>query len=245
MIWNRVIVIGAGGTGSMLLPNLARFLRSHSFAGSLIIADGDEYSVSNSDRQSFNLSKVGTNKAEYQSMVIASHIPDFADNIEYIPEYLSKEDIDSMVLDGTIVINCADNNAIRKYVEDRVLQLNTAAHVCCGNELRNGQVQCSVRKNGTQVSPSIYKQSPNFNITNDDRSSMTCEEIANLPSGGQIIATNMMAASLALNYVVQLFSNSILHNYGDIVPAGTVYYDIFTLKFEPQDIHDYHDIVKF
>lgn len=50
-MFDKVVVIGAGGTGSMLLPSLSRFLRSIKFEGDLVIVDGDSYSPGNLDRQ--------------------------------------------------------------------------------------------------------------------------------------------------------------------------------------------------
>lgn len=243
--WNKILVIGCGGTGSILTPQLVRFLRSKNFGGVLIFADGDSYSETNSDRQLFNLSKIGMNKAEYQANAVMSQLPDIPFDLEFLPEYLSKDDIANMITDKTIVINCADNAAIRKYVEDVVCSMSipNVAHICCGNELRNGQVQISIVKNSNMITPSIFNRSPNFNNENDDRSKMDCEQIANLPSGGQIIATNMMAASIALSFVVQLFSDNIIHNYGQHIPTSTIYFDIFTLNFDEMDKYDFTQLI--
>jgi len=200
----RILVVGAGGTGSILLPQLARLLLLAENMPELHIADGDSYSESNITRQNFALQYVGENKAKYQAELLVFQMPNIAEKIFYHDEYLSKADIDELVIDGTIVVNCVDNLAARKYVEDVVCKLDNGAHICCGNELRHGQVQISGRKAGVQFAPTIYERNPDWNSINDDRAEMTCEQIATLPSGGQVICSNMTAASIALNFVYQL-----------------------------------------
>jgi molybdopterin/thiamine biosynthesis adenylyltransferase len=224
----KTIIIGAGGTGSILLPSLIRFLRSRNYKNKIIIADGDKYSDSNIDRQTFAITKSGMNKAEYQSGVIVSHIPDMKNQIEFIDKFLSKEDISVLIEEKTLVINCVDNPAARKYVEDYGDVLNNFIHICCGNEESTGQVQISIKKDGKRITPSIYKYSPNFDSTRDDRSGLSCEELANLPSGGQIIAANMMAASLALNYLLQIFD--------DHVFSSATFFNCYTNKNDVKNI---------
>lgn len=226
----KILVIGAGGTGSFLLPPLARFLRSINYDGRIIIADGDKYEDSNSDRQLFSRSHIGKNKAEYQALAIQSQLGDM--EIEIIPEYLNKEKINSIIEEETLVINCVDNLAARKFVEDRILELETGAHICCGNDLRHGNVQISLRHNNKQLTPSIYDIHPEFNSDNDDRSVMNCQDISDLSSGGQIIGANMMAASLAMNFVIQLLGNYPVNQNGTYIPFAYTYFDILTNSFE-------------
>ncbi len=239
----KVIVIGAGGTGSILLPQLARYLRSQDFHGKLIIVDGDTYSESNAERQLFALSKIGLNKAEYQNAAIVSQLPDMEDTVEFLDEYIGKDDIDELVNDFTVVINCVDNNAVRKYVEDRCATLNDAAHICCGNEMYTGQVQISLRRDGKWIKPTIFAQSPNFNSTNNDRSTMDCQQIAALPGGGQLICANMMAAAFALGIFIQLTFGADMHLGGTYIPAGYVEYNVYTSSVSTRDF-DKPDLAK-
>lgn len=204
---NKVIVIGLGGTGSILIQPLARFLQSQKFTGKLLLIDGDTYSMSNMDRQLFNPSMINMNKAAFQAALLANYVPGLKDQIQVLPEYISQLGIEELVDENVVVFNCVDNNAVRKYVEDKCLILNNAIHICCGNELTRGQVQISVRIGGKQVHPSIYAWVPDFANGRDDRSAMSCEEIAMLPSGGQLIIANMMAASLALLKFHQITCN--------------------------------------
>lgn len=202
---NKTILIGCGGTGSYLAPPLARLLKAFKFAGELIFADGDSYEPSNLDRQSFNLDLLGENKAIAQAKRLQCEIEDFQCSV--IDDYLSEEDVNEYVTDGTLVINCADNNAIRKFVEDRVDTLDNAVHICCGNELRHGQVQISCKEGGKRTTRSIYEYAPIFKEGSGDRSKMSCQELAELEGGGQLITANFFAAALALGYVANIIRN--------------------------------------
>jgi molybdopterin/thiamine biosynthesis adenylyltransferase len=200
----QVVIVGAGGTGGFLIGPLVRYLGSKGYAGTVLIADGDKYDDGNLDRQNFVAKYVGTNKADYQGAAAKAACPVMEDKVFTHPHFLSESDFKSLVKEGTVVINCTDNMAARKFAEDRVLALKNAAHICCGNERTHGQVQVSLRLNGEQLTPSIYDRFPEFNSSSDDRTAMSCEDMAKLESGGQIITANMMAASIALNYFVQL-----------------------------------------
>lgn len=234
----KIIVLGAGGTGSILLPQLARYLLSKKYFGDLIIADGDSYTEDNIARQTFSLQYVGTNKAEYQAMALASQLPEMEKQLEFIPEYLSKAKLQKLITDGTIVFNCVDNLAARKYVEDKCLKLKNAVHICCGNELRSGQVQINYRKGGKQITPSIYKQSPEFNSNDDDRATLSCEQVAALPSGGQVIVANMMAATLALGKFIQITTEEVPFNNGEWIPSGSVFFDMGVDTLESRDLNE-------
>lgn len=216
----NIIVIGCGGTGSQLIVPLCRYLFSKrdEFIGNIIFVDGDSYSESNRDRQNFNPEFINKNKAEYQALVISKILPEIANRISFIPEYLSKNAVEEIIEENTVVFNCTDNLAIRKYVEDAISELSTGCHICCGNENHSGQVQIHYRDNGESITPSIYDRFPEFNSDNGDRSSMNCQQLSELPSGGQTIISNMMAATIAIalfykltTYNIILCSKSAIH----------------------------------
>ena len=205
MKFERVVVIGCGGTGSFLINPLCRYLLNHECE--IILCDGDSYQPNNINRQNFNTKFMNTNKAEYQAMATISAMPSMESRISVIDRYLGKDDLPTLIKEKTLVINCADNISIRKYVEDHISTLNTAAHICCGNENIRGQVQLSFIMNDTRLTHTIYDKYPEFNQEKDDKSKMSCEQLSALPSGGQLICSNFMCAALALAYIHRLFSN--------------------------------------
>ncbi len=229
---DRVVVIGCGGTGSYLAKPLARLIRNLDRHVDLFLADGDSYSHSNMDRQSFAIDAVGKNKAEYQAESILKEMDGLNEKIYIVDQFLSEKDInDEVVVEGTMVINCADNNAIRKFAEDAIDKLKDGVHICCGNELRHGQVQVSAKENGERTCRSIYEDAPVFNSTDGDRSAMSCQDLANLPGGGQLISANMMAASLALNYATHILTKKTTKR----LSVDNVAFDIMTNKFHVKD----------
>jgi molybdopterin/thiamine biosynthesis adenylyltransferase len=221
----RVVVLGLGGTGSIVLPLIARYLKSQNYQNDIMLVDGDSYSLSNTDRQLFSTKYTGTNKAEYQAKALESQMPELSSQLHVVDKYIGQDDIDDLIVENTIVINCSDNKAARKIIEDRCLQLQNAAHICCGNEKVTGQVQLNLRVDGVQVTPSIYERSPTFNSMSEDRSTMSCEEIGSLPSGGQLICANATAAVLALNMLVQVLGETMKSQNGKWVPCDMVQFN--------------------
>lgn len=235
---NKIVVLGCGGTGSILIPSLIRYLYSIEYSGQLIFVDGDKYSDTNITRQIFNLNMVGYNKAHYQAKSAVNQMPCYEKQVSFIDKFLNQNDINDLVEENTVVFNCVDNKAARKFVEDRVSVLSDAAHICCGNETTFGQVQIHYRKNGVSLTPTIYNSVPEFNSADDDRSKLSCEELAALPGGGQLICANMMAASLALNYFMQITSKSPVFQDNTWVYCGTTEFDCKTNSFGHKDIQE-------
>lgn len=230
--YDKVIVLGCGGTGSILLPLLSRYLWSQKYTGRLILIDGDSYGDNNLSRQLFSQSRVGMNKAEYQGTLIGSHIPDMADQIEIIDKFVDIEDMEKLIENGTVVINCSDNKAARKIVEDKIASVEEGIHICCGNEFTTGQVQIHSRVRGVSVTPTIYERSPVFNSMEDNRAKMSCEELAALPSGGQLITANAMCAVLAMNMFVQATNEEAIYQGGTWLPNDMVIFDTKHNKFK-------------
>lgn len=230
----RIVIIGCGGTGSMLAMPMCRFLLTNpDFSGDIFLVDGDSYSESNSTRQNFHPQYINTNKAEYQKLAIQSNLG-CDDRIISIPKYLSKNDVNDIIIENTVVFNCADNLAIRKYVEDRVATLNNASHICCGNENHRGQVQIYYRKFGKDITPSIYMQHPEFDSNNDDRSEMSCEELSKLPGGGQLIFSNFASASIAMGLFFQLLRDSLIET-----NTSGISFNLYFGNYDKYSIVDY------
>ena len=123
--FTKVVVLGAGGTGSILLPILARYLNSQSYEGEIIIVVGDSYEINNMDRQIFNPKLVKQNKAKVQCGVLSAQFANLDEQISFVDEFLGSDNLNKIVTENTIVINCTDNLAARKIVEDRVMTLKT------------------------------------------------------------------------------------------------------------------------
>jgi len=160
----NILVVGCGGTGGHLIPNLARLIhvlnRSVSRRNTwqekkLFLADGDIVEEKNLVRQHFISADVGRNKAEVLGERYAAA---FGLEIGVIPRYLENlEDfsfLDQHKVNGDgadLVIGCVDNNASRKVLHEWFLSsLNsyytrTRFWIDSGNEEKSGQVVCGHR----------------------------------------------------------------------------------------------------
>jgi tRNA A37 threonylcarbamoyladenosine dehydratase len=119
-IENEFIIIGAGGTGGHLIPNLARLISIINNGNDhhrLTIIDGDEVETKNISRQNFIHRDVGKNKAEVLGQRYSSA---FGIPIRVIPNYLEDvielESLINSTQKRPIIIGCVDNNKTRKLI---------------------------------------------------------------------------------------------------------------------------------
>lgn len=122
----NIIVIGAGGNGSYLIPHLARMVSQHNEAIStfndehrLTIVDADAVEPHNLGRQHFIDPDVSRNKAEVMAQRYGAA---YGMPIRYKSEYLEHaSELDELVRQDnkpTIVVGCVDNNKTRMLVHD-------------------------------------------------------------------------------------------------------------------------------
>lgn len=188
-------VVGAGGTGSHLLPALLPYLRTyHSGAEEpeyqIVIADGDIFEAKNATRQIFTTDLVAVNKAEAMVQMYPGH-PLIA-----VSRYIGKADVETMIQEGDIVLICADNFSVRSLIIDHVQTLPAAVVINAGNEYHDGTVQLWVREGGENKTPNLRYGHPEIIFTaEDDRAAMTCHQVAALPGGEQLILANQAAAN--------------------------------------------------
>lgn len=194
------VLVGAGGTGSLLMQPLLRYLETyHRNTESdfrLAVIDGDNIELHNLDRQMFEGYQNNENKA---TALIALYGDD---NCRAIPEFLGDDNIADRIFDGDTVIICADNYDVRARIERHVLTLANINVINGGNESTDGSLQVFIRRDGLNVTPplswmhdEILKPSPH------DPSKMSCEERSHIPGGEQTIIANMMSAAQILNAV--------------------------------------------
>lgn len=202
MNFERVVVIGCGGTGSWLIPALARLTESRP----ILLVDGDRVSESNVARQNFIPGEVGRSKAECLVGSCAQGRPSDAPVPEVAEGFYGTANA-GLVQEGDLVMVCPDNHACRKAVIDRLDQLANGAAVICGNEEHDGSVTVYIRSGGRKMTPHPYERHPEFCFTSDgDRSGMSCADLAALPGGGQTLSANFMCSAIALSVASSLLS---------------------------------------
>ena len=153
--------------------------------------DGDHVEQSNLTRQVFYPHEIGNNKAQ----VFHDRFPR---SVRAHEEFIGPDNIEKAVQNEDIVLICADNMFVRKLVNDRAKELDTITIINGGNELHTGSVQTFVKIGNKRVTPELEWLSPELLIEDEDRSALSCDQLAMLPGGEQTIIANMTTASLML-----------------------------------------------
>ena len=193
--YSHVIIVGTGGTGSFVLPPLMRYLNTKRPRPTVILCDGDKYDEGNINRQEFAHSRIGVNKAQAQFDVYSQKFPE----MEIIPvtEYIGERNVADIIREHSVVFCCVDNHVARNVLSRHCQKLNDVLLISAGNEEFDGNVQSFCRVDGKNLNEPIEKLHPEIATRNDgDRSEMSCEQLAALPGGGQVIFANNFSATL-------------------------------------------------
>ena len=208
-----IIVIGAGGTGSLFLGDFCRFLSTSDAArdsvADIIIVDGDTVEEKNLSRQCFFAEDIGSNKADAMAASLGEA---FGITIASYGRYIeTPEEIMGLVektkaicrdkegyryneaLFVPVIISCVDNVHCRLQMEEAFRRLPTCYYIDSGNGFRDGQAVYALKKDGAVLSP--MRDWYGADYTEEDRRSrteMSCEELNRVAP--QHILTNRMAA---------------------------------------------------
>jgi PRTRC genetic system ThiF family protein len=212
------IIIGAGGNGGYLIPNLVRQIalqnRALKFENraqhTITIIDADSVEDKNLTRQNFIQRDVGHNKAEVMANRYGMA---FGVEITYIPEYLASTNMLKGIIKSDrnipVVIGAVDNNATRALVYEVFKETKGMFWLDAGNEEWAGQVVAGY--NASKEVDKANKTPHLFNLPSladiypeildgGDKlpGDMSCAERA--VSNPQNIQTNQNAANLLMNF---------------------------------------------
>jgi hypothetical protein len=159
----KVVLVGAGGTGARLGPDIARLL---SRGDTLTILDHDTVEERNLIRQHFVRRDVGKYKAE----VVASRATQAAGpGVAVEAQILQLSDLSAFaptpgargaITPLTIFIGAVDNRSMRMKAALQVLKLSQVVWVDAGNEMRGGQVGLMANAVGKVSDPNTGKAYP-------------------------------------------------------------------------------------
>lgn len=163
-VYFKFIVVGAGGNGGYLLPNLARQVGlsnkkrklENRNLDSILVIDRDKVEPKNLIRQNFIDRDINKNKAEVLSQRYSRA---FDTDISYLPEYIEhpfqllhimktfggERNRDSFI---PVLIGTVDNNKTRKIMYDAFKMYDRSAFLIdAGNEEYVGQVSIGFKSN--------------------------------------------------------------------------------------------------
>jgi hypothetical protein len=199
----RVKVIGLGGIGCIVLEFLAVFLKGLSQPVRLVLIDGDKFELGNTQRMVFH--QFG-NKAEVKAAEILAWLGQSEVSVATVPEYVTPDNVKTLIREGDHVLLCVDNHATRKLISDHCGSLESVILVSGGNDgveppLQRGtygNVQIYVRRDGKDVTASLTRFHPEIaNPKGKLPTELSCVELAQ--SVPQILFTNLAVASAMLN----------------------------------------------
>ena len=217
-----VSVIGLGGVGSIAARYAAVFLAAQQKGGFLALIDGDRFEPSNASRMLFG--RHG-NKAKVVRQELLPRFKHSKLAITTMPEYVTPDNIDGLILPGDIVLLCVDNHKTRQLVNDHCAKLKNICLISGGNDgvgkdstktVRRGtygNVQIYVRKNGKDITQSLSRFHPEIANPKDKMPhELNCTEL--VVSTPQILFSNLAVASAMLNTLLLYLSKAT--HYGEL-----------------------------
>lgn len=224
----EIVIIGAGGTASHLIHPLIAYLGTNG-DWRIHIYDADIIEEKNLTRQLFYPFDINQHKAN----VLAERFKGIGKILPYL-DYVGTDNIEKVVKEKDLVFICADNMAVRRVINERAKMLQDIVIFNGGNELATGSVQTYIRKDGKNITPPLDFFSPEFDPANDeeDRSMMSCAEIAQLPGGEQTVTANNSVAALLLQALARYESGV----YQQEKQWTKVTFDIDTGSFQTSDV---------
>lgn len=232
-----ITLVGCGGTGGYVAPHIARLmaLRTDKIRHIAFI-DSDIVERRNLDRQNFIHADLGRPKAE---VLARRYSAAFGIPIRYHTEMLDDSTANLLLLtppslpitNVVIIVSCVDNHYTRALISDWIRRnsVNCANRkniiwIDAGNELYSGHVSLGYIDDTSKVTlpvdstiPSIFRLPlvteifPEIMDSGKERPEISCAERAQ--GDPQAIATNLMAATLALNYVYALVTFSPIYSH--------------------------------
>lgn len=159
----NIIVVGAGGTGGYVIPNLARQVSLQNKLRAveglhphhLTIIEADEVELKNLTRQNFIERDIAKNKGQ---VLAERYGAAFGLTINYVPEYVQSRDQLYSIINQIqqsngynmipVIVDCVDNNKTRMILEEAAKYMSTQRRqdvflLSSGNEEWAGQVVCS------------------------------------------------------------------------------------------------------
>lgn len=226
----NLVIVGIGGVGSALVYKIARFCQfQDEFDTTISLIDGDAYENRNATRQIF--SEIG-NKAEVTAAQAALQF----DRVSFLPfsEFLTPENIDFYIMDGSIVFVCVDNHKTRRLLDEHASALSDIILINGGNNLTDGNVQLYIRRSGKDVTASLSQTHPEIEQPTDKSPhEMSCEERA-AESAPQLFVANDMIAVIMFQMLWNILTDEA---FVLCPPYGEIYFDIVSGRTNPFPRH--------
>jgi hypothetical protein len=240
----KIFLVGVGGIGSNLGEMITRFCRTlpNFQRVHLILIDGDKIENSNLSRQKFEIIDINKNKAQALADYLRATKPEILE-IDSIPEFVTTKNIRDVfrsIQEQDIVITALDSTPPRKLIAEYLEQFPSFILLNPGNELTDGSLQVTIKRNGTYLSPNINNAlHPEIFNAKKPKKRAGCAVLA--LSNAQVITTNVYVATLTAKVVSDLLKlDEEMTPIDSLVIPAEVYFDLttFTMRMiSPQEIN--------
>jgi hypothetical protein len=199
----RVDVVGCGGIGGHLAPNLCHLLHAERRVAHVTLVDGDTYEPRNRSRMRFR--SAGENKAVALARDLADAFGDVL-TLAPVPEYLTRANAATLLREGDHVILAVDNHATRLLADEHCGRLDDVLLVSGGNDGveegtdgTHGNVQIRRREGGRDMTNRLSRFHPEIAAPADRHpGELGCEALA-AEGATQLLVTNVAVAAAMLS----------------------------------------------
>lgn len=198
------VIVGTGGTGSLLARDLPKLLLNTSSA--MVIVDGDVVEQKNMKRQAFQPQDIGENKA----IALAKKINTFHGELcEAIDKYVTRNELIEFIQQRKeyypVLIGCVDNDATRILLEQTFRHLKDIVYIDSANSEYDGNVYTAINVDGVihgALRSKVYK------LENKDHpTDKSCQELA--AENVQYLVTNLKMATALLEHCSSIMTNEL------------------------------------
>lgn len=215
------IIVGAGGTGSLLARDLPKLLIGTEHK--IVIVDGDHVEEKNMKRQSYQTQDIG----EYKSIALSSKINTFYDTkCEALGMYLTKDEIFEYCENNftyiPVIIGCVDNDATRKILEDTFMRLDDCYYLDSANGEYEGNIYIAMKKDdkcGGVLRSSVYELSNDLHPLDE-----SCEQQAS-KGNVQFLVTNAKMSIYLLEHCNALLNFELKGGVQYVKRFNSVFYE--------------------
>lgn len=189
---SNIVIIGCGGVTSWMIAPLIKLLNGSEHKPNLVLVDGDTIEERNLERQWFDESDIGQNKA----VALIGKLDDDYPIEPAVTDYFT--DGARLPVNGlSLYLGCADNHAARRAILSTVDREGGWA-IIAGNEYTEAEAYYyEPRMRGTEMDPRIYYPAILTDHTGDPTRPEGCTGAAAIASP-QLVLANFSAANHAL-----------------------------------------------
>ena len=199
------IVVGVGGTGSLVARDLPKLLIHTN--SEMVLIDGDIVEEKNMVRQAYQQHDIGENKAN----ALAKKINTFYGNIcESVDHYITKDEILELLKKYEqhipVLIGCVDNNKTRILLEHTFKQLDECIYIDSANSEYEGNVYVVV-KSGQETVGKLRGDAYKFDLDKHP-TEKSCEAQA-AAGNTHYMVTNLKMANMVIEHISALLHGEI------------------------------------